>query len=615
MIVQHFLKEIDALVEKRDFEKAKEKFLYLLQKYPGDFHLFYRFSHLLLMLGETADAIKVLEQGLKVEPDNLEGLNDLAVMYRKAGNDHVSEKLLKKVLALSPDYYYALNNLISLYRDNNLLEDALALSRKAVKIYGREIKPHINLGLTYRKLNEYQKALDSFNTGLELKPDSHELYFQLGDLFLEVKDYDKAEVLFKKAIDLCPHIADYYNNLGVTLYLQEKYKEAVAVNEKCLKLNADHSRTYINMSLALCGLRKFAEAIQAAEKAIMLNPNNADAYNNLGTIYEDSLKLEKAKEYFEKAVSIRPDHASANWNLAVVTLRLGYLREGFKMYEWRWRNEYAQPKPELDSMEWKGEDLKGKSILIYSEQGFGDAIHFARYLPMVKGLGAKIIFQCRKELLPLMKNLDCVDELVTDVEGVACEYNAALLTLPEIFKTDMDTIPNKVPYLFVKGEKVPFARDPERLNIGFVWSGNPSHKSHDERIINLKQFFPLFDIPGTKFFSLQVGEDSGRIKELNLENKVTDLSPQLSDFAKTASIITQLDLIVGSDTSVMHLCGALGVMGYVFIPRLNDWRWLQEREDSPWYPTLKLFRQKEYKNWKDVVLMVREEILRLKGNK
>jgi len=229
---------------------------------------------------------------------------------------------------------------------------------------------------------------------------------------------------------------------------------------------------------------------------------------------------------------------------------------------------------------------------------------------MVKNLGAKVIFQCRKELVPLFNNLKFIDEMVIEAEGVNCDYNAALFALPKIFETDINSIPNKVPYLFVCEEKVFFEKDPESLNIGFVWSGNPLHKRHDERLIDLKELAVLFDIPHTKFFSLQVGVDSKQIKEYGLENKLTDLSSQLSDFSKTASVICQLDLIVGSDTAVMHLCGALGVEGYLLLPRLNDWRWLLGREDSPWYPTLKLFRQKEYKRWDDAILEVKKNIIK-----
>jgi tetratricopeptide (TPR) repeat protein len=605
------LEEALALQSSGKLDAAKAIFEELLEANSEDFEAHYNLGLIFYRKNDFDQAIAHLERATSINPSDVGALNNLGVVYKRA------KKYLKAVVAydealkLDPNYVDAHSNLSNLYREMGANDKAILAAQTALKIDDKHLTSWVNLGIVYQKMGQFAKAIDHFKTALTINPKHSPAYFNLGNTLYDQKRYLEAAQMMQQALKIHPNNTDYLNNFGVMLKMLKRYDDAVKVYEAVLQIKPNSANTYNNMGLALKELRRLDEAEASCLKAIELNPDDYNAYNNLGTIYEDRHELVRAEENFNKAIALQPDHTNANWNLSVVELNLGKFEQGWKRYEWRWKSEDSKAKPRFPVPEWRGESLKGKTILVYSEQGFGDAIHFIRYIPMVKELGAKkIIVQAKKELHPLFKHIKAIDKLVTTVDDDMPVFHThiPMLSLPLRFNTTLETIPNEVPYLFTRGKPVKLKLNQAKLNIGIVWSGSPTHKRHTERFVGLKLFEKLFPIPNVQFYSLQVGEDAEAIKTNNFSSKIIDLSSKLTDFAKTASVIKQLDLIIGSDTSVLHLAGALGKRGWVFIQQINDWRWMQEREDSPWYPTLTLFRQQNYGDWESVMDRVHDKL-------
>ncbi|MCV6608212.1 MAG: tetratricopeptide repeat protein [Campylobacterales bacterium] len=609
--MENLLKSVEQLFKEKKFKEIESLFVQYINKNPDDYKGYYHLSLFLFRLGKLEDAMKVLAKALTIDPSQAGGYNNLGVILKRMKRLGGAERAYKKAIELEPNYLDSYSNLANLYRENGLYKDALNVGITSLKKDPKNPSIWINLSFTHEKLKQYQKSLECLNNALKLQPKNPEIYFHIGNLFYTVKNYEKAEILLKKAIELSPKNPNYFNNLGVMLKQQGKYKEAIVCYENSLKILPNNPNTYTNMSLALKELRDFENGLKAGMRSLEIRPNDANALNNLATVYEEKLEFEKAEEYFRKALEIEPTHPNSNWNLSVLLLKKGHYEEGFEKYEYRWQNEAAKPKPILDSKELIDEDVNGKKVYVYTEQGFGDAIQFARYLSLLDEKGGEVYLQCKKELQPLFANLKFLKQCVTDFDEVKekMDFNVPIMSLGKYFHTTVETIPTETPYLFLKGRKLSVKTSPAKLNIGICWSASVTGAQYDEKVIDLELFKTLFSIPDTQFFSLQVGHDSDMVEKYSLENKIIDLKEKLVDFSKTASAISQMDLIVGSDTSVIHLAGALGIPSIALIPYYNDWRWKLERSDSPWYPSMKLFRQKEYMNWKPILEEVKTYIV------
>ena len=307
-------------------------------------------------------------------------------------------------------------------------------------------------------------------------------------------------------------------------------------------------------------------------------------------------RLDEAIAGYVEALEINPESSRA-W------LMMGELEKGFEEYEWRWRLAENPPR-RFDKPAWSGAALDGRTILLHAEQGMGDSIQFARYAALVAARGGRVILECQAPLTALFESLDGVEQIVArDAALPAFDVHAPLLCLPRIFETDLDSIPESGAYLgadAARGKKFASLLDPERLNVGIVWAGKPSHRNDRNRSAGIEPFIDLLGIPGAAFHSLQVGPRAGDIGATRCAGLIRDHAPRLRDFADTAALVAALDLVISVDTSVCHLAGALGKPCWVVIPYTPDWRWLMQREDSPWYPSLRLFRQDSFGDWPGV---------------
>jgi tetratricopeptide (TPR) repeat protein len=353
------------------------------------------------------------------------------------------------------------------------------------------------------------------------------------------------------------------------------------------------------------------------QKALEFTPQDAHAFNNLGKIFQDQRKPEEAESCFRRAICIKPDYAEAHFNRSISLLSAGNYKEGWQEYDWRfkksnWKNVYPY---RFERPRWDGSIFSGKRIFVHCEQGLGDTIQFARYLPMVKARGGTVIFEAPKALITIFDNFPGIDRLVEISSHKKTteefDFHAPLLSLPGIFKTTLETIPAEVPYIFADPQKTMLWQESvakDYFKVGIVWAGGRLHKKDKNRSIGLKQFLPLSRIANVGLYGLQKGAASEQVEECSNQIQIENYGEKFEDFSDTAGFIDNLDLVISVDTAVAHLAGAMRKPVWVLLPFAADWRWMLHREDSPWYPTMRLFRQKQRDRWDDVIQRMANEL-------
>ena len=404
---------------------------------------------------------------------------------------------------------------------------------------------------------------------------------------------------------------------ALSRHRQGRLQEALDGYDKILSLRPDYAEVHLNRGNVLKDLQRYDEALDSYGRALALRPDYAEAYSDRGYALQDLRRYAEALANYDKAISIKPDYAEAQFNKSRLKLLLGQYTEGWSLYEWRWKvaknkvyfKEFKQPL-------WLGDQpIAGKTILLHAEQGFGDVIQFVRYLQMVEALGAEILLGVHPLLVPLLHSLNGTFTLATKIIGLPpFDFHCPLMSLPLAFKTDIDSIPANIPYLAADpgrrshwGERL---GNKVRPRIGLVWSGTPRHSNDRNRSVALRSLAPLLRL-NFEYHSLQ--------KEVRAEDKsvlaeFTDIlchENELRDFADTAALVAEMDLIISVDTSVAHLAGALGKTVWILLPYAPDYRWMTERSDSPWYPTARLFRQGGVGDWNRVIEAVCAELRQL----
>ena len=398
---------------------------------------------------------------------------------------------------------------------------------------------------------------------------------------------------------------------GNELYQEGKLLEAIATYQKCLKLQPDLIRAKYNLGVALGDNQQYEAAINVLEQVINTEPDNADAQNSIAYAYSQKGELERAIKHYEKAINLNGSFAKAHFNLGMTLLKNGDLKRGFAECEWRWETAEFTPL-KCPHSRWKGEDISDRILLVHTEQGAGDAIQFIRYISLAAKCCQSLILVCPLKLIPLFKNIPEIDKLMPPGELQLSEFDVyvPLMSLPYIFDTTLETIPVNIPYL--KSTNVNHINIPDtQYKVGIVWSGSPTHKNDFNRSCEITDFLPILQVPGVKFYSLQKGERRKELTQVPSNIQIKDLSSQLNNYADTAAVIEQLDLVITVDTSVAHLAGALGKNVWTLLCFNPDWRWLQDTENTPWYPTMKLFRQPQSREWQKVIEKVQAQLWKI----
>ncbi len=414
---------------------------------------------------------------------------------------------------------------------------------------------------------------------------------------------DEAIQGYTDSLALNPNQPQAYNNMGVALRAAGAFHAAVASYQCAITLRNDDAGSHSNLGNALRALGRHEEAESHHRKAIELDSGYLEAQYNLGLVLNDQGKLNEGIACLEEAVKRKPDYVNAHWDLALALLMKGNLEAGFEKYEWRWRLAENPPR-HFDKPAWNGDLLDGRTILLHAEQGMGDSIQFARYVTRVAELSGRVILECQKPLVNLFATLEGLTEIAARGEDLPeFDLHAPLLSLPRIFKTELDRIPVPESYLTAdpaRGKKFAATLDAERFNVGLVWAGKPTHHNDRNRTVGIEPFIALLGTPGCTFHSLQIGPRADDIRAYGCTGLMRNHADIIEDFADTAALISALDLVISVDTSVCHLAGALGKPCWVVLPYTADWRWLMQREDSPWYHSLRLFRQKSFGDWPGV---------------
>jgi autotransporter strand-loop-strand O-heptosyltransferase len=502
-----------------------------------------------------------------------------------------------------------------------------------------------NRGLELENLGRLDEALTTFENVLAIDPNVMEAHYNRGNVLRDLRRFDEALAAYERALALRPDFVAALNNRGWALKELGRYDEALAAYDKALAIKPDHTLTLGNRGTLLSHLRRFEEALPSLDAVLALDPNNADMLNNRGVAlkfldrpeealasYDKALaikpdhvqalgnrgvvlqgmrRFDEALADFTKALELKPDHAEAHWDMAFFRLLRGDFDVGWQEAEWRWQKKEILPrKRNFAQPLWLGADeLDGKTILLHAEQGLGDTIQFCRYVPLVAKKGARVLLEVPAALVPLLADLKrSTRELSILAKGETLphfDYQCPLMSLPLAFHTTEKTIPNDVPYLQASDAAIAHWRQrlpPSRsLRAGLVWAGNPAHTNDRNRSIAFARFAPMLALSGVEFVSLQTHASPADMEALRRNSQVLDLGRELRDFADTAAVVAQLDVLVSVDTAAAHLAGAMGKPLQLLLPYMPDWRWLLDRDDSPWYPTARLFRQNTPGDWDEVI--------------
>ncbi len=491
------------------------------------------------------------------------------------------------------------------YQQNGQLTAAIALYQAILTRVPEHIDSLHYYGLALCDSGQHEQGIALIKQALTLNPNYAEAYNNLGFIYDEQGQIADAIACYKKAIEINPKHADAYCNLGGIYQLQAQFTEAINYYQHALSINPNHSYSHYNLGLIYSQQHKFSLAENSLQTTLKIQPRHINAYLQLGLIYTQQNRIQPAIACYQQILTIDGNHAQAHFNLAIAQLTLGDFINGFAEFEWRWQVRAAiEPKKIIpNAQEWRGQSLTNKSLLLYFEQGAGDAIQYSRYIAVIaKDYGGKIILQCPQVLISLFSTIPYLTTIIHSEQNIpAVDYYLSLLSLPWVLKTRLDTIPNQIPYLSAhKQLTIPLAIDNTKFNIGFVWAGNPAHPNNPQRSLDIRYFSTLTTIKQLQFYSLQLGDEATQLNQLTSVNPIINLAPHIKEFADTAALITELDLIICVDTAIAHLAGALNKPAWILLPFAADFRWLLEREDSPWYPSVRLFRQGTIGDWKTV---------------
>ncbi|MBF0329962.1 MAG: tetratricopeptide repeat protein [Nitrospirae bacterium] len=491
-------------------------------------------------------------------------------------------------------------------------DSALTHLNRAIELSPNFVEAIANSGIIMNAIGHTDKAIKAYQKAISLSPNLPAPYFNLAKLLQSKSDYDKAIVCYKKALELDPSLHDAYPNLAYIYAAKKSPIKAIGFYIKAIELLPTNAELYNNLGVVLFDNGNINESIECYRKAIEIDPNYASAYYNLGNSLRAIKDIEEAIECYKHAITNDNSLSYAHWNLAILLLLTGRFDEGWKEYEWRWElKDYITNRNFIQPL-WDGRDIKGQTILLHAEQGLGDAIQFIRYIPSIAEKGVRIIIECQKELVSLFSSSENIESITVQGERLPpFDIHCPFLTIPYIFKTTNENIPTKVPYLSADNSLIQkwsalAGIDKNRFNIGIVWAGNPKNANDKVRSLSLDLFAPLSELKNIQFYSLQKGEASAQINTRSLAIK--DLTSEIQDFSDTAALIMNLDLIISVDTAVAHLAGALAKPVWLLIPPIPDWRWQLNKDDSPWYPTMKLFRGYKEGEWADVVEKIKNEL-------
>lgn len=572
--------------------------------------------------GDLAQAEAGYRAILARDPLCSDALHLLGVIASQRGDQAKAVALIERAIAVQPDaapYYFDLGiSLKSLGRPR----DAITALQQGLQLQPQAVEANNNLGCVYLDLGQYRKAVQCFMNAVELRPEYPEALNNLGNAYTSLGRPGHAIGAYLRALQARPDYVAAIANLGRVLRREGRLAEAVECFRRALELSPGNADTHHDLGLALKAQGDASGALASYQEALRLQPRSAVVLNSLGVLLAEQGRNNDALGCYEAALQEQPQLREAQWNQALARLLSGDLAGGWPGYEQRIHMQRCYPhlyrKPR-----WEGGELQGQRVLIHDEIGYGDVFQFVRYLPLVKARGAYVMFECKpglQRLLAGMEGVDCLRERSSQpVPEAEFDLYLPMESLPYVFGTTLTTVPATVPYVrpdpaLVEQWRTRLERCPDNgsgMRVGLVWSGNPDSEYDRQRSIPLDRLAPLANVGDVRFVSLQKGPAAEQLRQVPFGVDVLALGDQLTDFADTAAVIANLDLVISVETAVPHLAGAIATPVWTLLPFVPAWRWLLGREDSPWYPSMRLFRQSRSGDWDSVIASAAQHLAQL----
>ncbi len=631
-----------------DAKKLYEEILKSNPKHFDALHLSAVIAHQLKNIQEAEDLFK---KALALNPDFAALQSNYGNLLKESHRLNEALASYQKAISIEPRDAELHNNCGVALHDLMRFNEALASFDKAITIRPDYAEAHNNRGNTLKELGRFDEALLSYAGALSLRPEYPKAHYNHGVLLQRLLRYDRAIESYDKAITFLPGYAEAYNNRGVILQEMKRFDEALKSYQNAIASKPDFAEAHNNLGNVRNEMNRFGQALESYQSAISLQPLGADFYNNRGNVFRNINQLDQAlRDYdkaiefsgefaeahlnrgialagmrrfeeafdsFDRALSIVPDYAEAHWNKGVVHLLNGRLHDGWPLYEWRKKTKDPKGERLFPQPLWRGgEDIRGKTVLVHWEQGLGDSIQFCSYLSLLNEAGATVLFAPPKELRGLMASLNFKGRVVDENDvGLQFDYHIPLLSLPHAFKTDLSKLPIQEGYMKADESRVQAWRSrlgSNGVKIGICWQGSTGTNVDAGRSFSVKQFQALADVPGVRLISLHKGQGETELRRLPegmiVETLGEDFDAGPDAFLDTAAVMQCCDLVITSDTAVAHLAGALGAPTWVALKHVPDWRWFLDRDDSPWYPTMRLFRQQTSGDWDGVFMRIRDAL-------
>ncbi len=634
-----------------NFQAAVDLIGRAIEIFPDNADFYVNHGNALKSLQQIDAAIASYEKAIAIKPDHAQAYCNRGVALQELGRLDAAVDSYQRAIAIKPDYAEAHSNCglalhqlrrledslasyeratvitpgyaeFHFFRGNVLMElqqmeAAVASYDKAIAIRSNHAQAYFNRGFGLQELKQFNAAIASYDKAIKCHPRYAEAHCNRGVVLIELKQLDAAVISCDSAIAIKPDYAEAHFNRGNALLACKRFSEALTSYEKAIAINPAYAKAHANRGFALHHLKQLDAAIVSYEKAIGVDPGFTEAYSNHGLVLHELRRLDDALNSYDRAIATDPSYAEAYFNKSLTYLVSGSFDPGWALYEWRLRTEDSKlfrrsfPQPV-----WSGDELLvDKTILLHSEQGFGDTLQFCRYAECVASLGARVILEVPESLLDLLGGLDGNIELVAKGKPLPVfDYHSPLLSMPFAFKTDAETIPVRQSYLRCESNKM--LEWTQRLGaktkprVGIVWSGNADHVNDHNRSIALSAL--AAQLPDAlQYVSLQKEVRASDKQALESNTSILHFGDALRDFGDTAALCELMDVVISVDTSVAHLSGALGRPTWVLLPYVPDWRWLLDRADSPWYPSVKLYRQDADRDWAGVLARVQADLAAL----
>ena len=567
-------------------------------------------------LGRFEDAVATFDKAIRLRPDYADAYCNRGIAlhamqaYAQAMQSH------DRAVALKPDFPTAYYNRAVALQDMGDLEAAVASYDKAIAQNPDYAQAYANRGLVLKELGKWEAAMLSFEAAIQRNPQDAKTCYHWALALHEIKQLDVAIALYDRAIGIQTDFAQAHYSRGLALQQSSQLEVALESYDQAIRFKPDYVDAHSNRGTILQHYQQWDAAMASYDQAIALNPSYAKAHNNRGNTLQERHQIDAALASYDQAIALEPDYADAYWNKGIALLLGGDFARGWPLYEWRHKAlESTHPQRQFGQPLWLGQDsLQGKTLLLHSEQGLGDTLQFIRYAPLLAAQGARVVVELPRALMALLADMQGVSQFIEQGQALpACDYHCPLLSLPLAFGTTLSSIPAPVAYVRSLPSKhaqwTATLGAKTGLRIGIAWSGSTGHKNDHNRSITLAELLQHLP-PGPQYISLQKELREVDQATLQANPQLRHFGPELVDFTDTAALCDLMDVVISVDTSVAHLSAALGQTTWVLLPYSPDWRWLLERPDSPWYPSVRLYRQDSDMRWAGVLQRLRDDVLK-----